>query len=64
LATFPDYASRIARTRNVMAHQLKEQAPISSADLPDVADLLRFLGEAYLLRKLGWTEDQVQWIFI
>lgn len=64
LATFPNYASRIAGTRNVMAHQLKAKAPISPTELPDFVDLLRFLGEAYILRKLGWTEEQVQWIFI
>jgi hypothetical protein len=64
LATFPEYASRIARTRNVMAHQLNEQAPISSAELSDVVESLRFLAQAYLLRTMGWTEDQVKWIFL
>ena len=63
LATFADFAPRIARARNVMAHQLNKQSPISSPELPDVVELLRFLAEAYLLRKLGLNDGEVQWIF-
>lgn len=63
LATFPNYAPRIADARNVMAHQLNKQSPISSAELADVVEMLRFLAEAYLMRKLGWTEDQVKFVF-
>ncbi len=64
LATFPDYASRIARARNVMAHQLNQESPISASELADVVELLRFLAEAYLMRKLGWTENDVQFVFV
>jgi hypothetical protein len=63
LATFPNYARRIADARNVMAHQLNKESPITSAELADVVEMLQFLAEAYLMRKLGWTEDQVKFVF-